>query len=213
MKKSVLIILITLFCLTAKSQNSEIKYGIKAGANLSKYTPEIFIGNTVLADYQFKVGFYFGGFSNIKITENLRFQPEILFVNQGTRIVVKGLNVIDSRGGFMTRVGFKSQIDESVLALPLNLRYFASSKFYFEGGIQLGYIVDKQEKIIENPFPETMSESNFTNYDKFDFGFNLGLGLKLTESLRINARSVLGIIERDDAIKPLVFNIGIEYEL
>ena len=58
------------------AQNSNTTFGIKSGINLSKYSPEIFVGGQRLADYQFNLGFYVGGFSNIEISEKVKIQPE-----------------------------------------------------------------------------------------------------------------------------------------
>ena len=49
--------------------------------------------------------------------------------------------------------------------------------------------------------------------DKFDLGFNIGLGYKILENVRINTKYFLGIIERDNVIKPSIFSLGIEYEI
>jgi outer membrane phospholipase A len=56
-------------------------------------------------------------------------------------------------------------------------------------------------------------ENNNTNYDNFDFSFNLGLGYKILEKVRINTRYFLGIIEKDNSIKPSVFSLIIENKI
>ena len=67
-----------------------------------------------------------------------------------------------------------------------------------------------------NPFDRFLGnnpQNNNTNYDKFDLGFNVGLGYEIFENMRINTRYFLGLIERDNSIKPSVFSLGIEYEI
>ena len=70
MKKNILIILILVVNISVNAQSSNIKFGIKTGINSSKYTPEMYLGNSRLADYQGKTGFYIGGFTNIMILKN-----------------------------------------------------------------------------------------------------------------------------------------------
>jgi hypothetical protein len=82
MKKHILIILILLVSISVNAQNPKMKFGIKSGINLSKYTPEMYVGNSRLADYQGKVGFYIGGYTNIEISDKFKIQPELLFSNQ-----------------------------------------------------------------------------------------------------------------------------------
>jgi len=213
MKNFTLIISIILYSISINSQNSETKFGVKSGINSSKYTPERYIGDLRLADYQGIIGFYIGGFSNIKISKNLKLQPELLYFNQGTKIVIEDITLTDSNGNTIGSGDIESKINESAVSLPVNLQYYVSEKFYFEGGIQLGYIINRKEKITKNPFSQFTTGNNNMDYDKFDFGFNIGLGFSLQENIRVNARTFMGIIERDNSIKPLVLSLGIEYEI
>lgn len=55
-------------------QNKSANFGIKAGVNYGKYSP-----NKNPIDYKYKFGFYAGGFFNISLEEKLEFQPELLY--------------------------------------------------------------------------------------------------------------------------------------
>ena len=211
-----MIILILLVSISINAQTSKMKFGIKSGINLSKYTPELYVGNSRLADYQGKIGFYIGGYTNIEISEKFKIQPEILFSSQGTKRVFENISFTDSNGILIGTGDIEEKIRESVISMPIILQYFINNKFNLEGGIQLGYIIDRKQKTSKNPFDEFLennSQNNNTNYDKFDLGFNVGLGYEIFENLRINTRYFLGLIERDNSIKPSVFSLGIEYEL
>jgi hypothetical protein len=216
MKKHILIILILLVSISVNAQTSKMKFGIKSGINLSKYTPEMYVGNSRLADYQGKIGFYIGGYSNIKISEKFKIQPELLFSNQGTKRVFEDISVFDSNGTLVGVSDIEETINESVISLPIILQYFINDKFNLEGGIQLGYVINRKQETTKDPFGLNQgnnSQNNNTNYDKFDLGFNLGLGYKILENVRINTRYFLGLIERDNSIKPSIFSLGIEYEI
>ena len=217
MKKNFLIILILLTNISINAQTTEIKFGVKSGINMSKYTPDVYVGNSRILDYQGKIGFYIGGYSNIKISEKFRIQPELLFSNQGTIAVFEDITLTDSNGiPIGNEEDIKYKINESVVSLPILLQYFVSEKFNLEGGIQLGYIINRKEEVLENPFNQFLG-NNFQNNnmenDKFDLGFNIGLGYKILENVRINTKYFLGIIERDNVIKPSIFSLGIEYEI
>jgi hypothetical protein len=216
MKKNILIILILVVNISVNAQSSKIKFGIKTGINSSKYTPEMYLGNSRLADYQGKIGFYVGGFTNFIISKKLKIQPELLYVNQGTKMIFEDITLTDSNGnpiGNEEDVEYK--INESVISLPIFLQYYINNKFNIDGGIQLGFIVNRKEEITKNPFEQFLGNNsqNNTNYDKFDFGFNIGLGYKVLEKMRVNTKYFIGIIERENSIKPSIFSLGIEYEI
>tara|TARA_B110000238_G_C15905764_1_gene344016 strand:- start:16 stop:666 length:651 start_codon:yes stop_codon:yes gene_type:complete len=216
MKKNILIILILLVSISINAQTSKMKFGIKSGINMSKYTPELYVGNSRLADYQGKLGFYIGGYTNIEISEKFKIQPEILFSSQGTKRVFEDISLTDSNGILIGTGDIEEKISESVISIPITLQYFINNKFNLEGGIQLGYIINRKQETTKNPFDEFLgnnSQNNNTNYDKFDLGFNVGLGYEIFENMRINTRYFLGLIERDNSIKPSVFSLGIEYEI
>jgi len=216
MKKNILIILILFVSISVNAQTSKMKFGIKSGINISKYTPEMYVGNSRLANYQGKIGFYLGGYTNIEISNKFKIQPELLFSSQGTKRIFEDISLTDSNGILLGVSDIEETINESVISLPIILQYFINEKFNLESGIQLGYVINRKEETTKDPFGLNQgnnSQSNNTNYDKFDLGFNLGLGYKILENLRINTRYFLGIIERDNSIKPSVFSLGIEYEI
>ena len=216
MKKTFLIILILLVSITLNAQTSKMKFGVKSGINMSKYTPELYVGNSRLANYQGKIGFYIGGYTNIEIFEKFKIQPEILFSSQGTKRVFEDITLTDSNGISIETGNIEEKISESVISIPITLQYFTNNKFNLEGGIQLGYIINRKQETTKNPFDGFLvdnSQNNNTNYDKFDLGFNVGLGYEIFENIRINTRYFLGLIERDNSIKPSVFSLGIEYEI
>ena len=216
MKKITILAIAIIFSLTTNSyaQNSNIEYGIKAGANYSKFTPDLLVDGLDFAQYKRKPGFYLGGFLNVDISEKLQFQPELLFALQGTGVLIEDIELISS-GGSTTVSDFESNINESTLAVPLVFRYFFTESFFMEGGPQLGFIIDRNEKIKKDPFEQYGNSSEVAEYDfdNFDLGLTVGTGYNLSEDLIINGRFFFGLIERDNNIKSSVFNLGLEYKL
>ncbi|WP_299110003.1 porin family protein [uncultured Tenacibaculum sp.] len=211
MKKTTLILVILLACFSIQAQNTNVKLGAKTGVNLSKYTPEKRIGNIIISEYQFKVGYYVGAYVNFFISDKIRIQPELLYSTQGTRIIIDNITLTDANGMNIATGDFESTINESTISIPVVLQYFLNEKFSLEGGPQFGYIINRKETLTgslthENPVIEK-------DYDKLDIGFNIGIGFDISKKLRVNSRYFLGLLERDDLAKPSIFSLGIEYHL
>jgi len=84
MKKSLLLILTLIFAITA---NAQIKYGVKAGVNLSQNT----VSTLTFDDgcyydgkaYDFLTGFHISGHVNFSLGKYFGIQPELSFSTQG----------------------------------------------------------------------------------------------------------------------------------
>lgn len=200
-------IVLTGFLITGQENN--IKFGVKAGANFSKYS-----GTLIASDYRRKLGFYAGGFANIMITEKFKIQPELLFALQGSNFVIKDIEIRENQSDIARAGDFKTKTTESTISIPLLARYYASKSFYLESGPQLGLIINREEKVIESPTdnPDFNQVTDFDN-DIFDLGLAIGAGYALSNHFTLNSRYFLGLIERDiNNVKSSVFNLGIEYD-
>ena len=195
-------------------QDKPINFGIKTGMNIGKFTP-----NKNSIDYKYKFGFYAGGFMNISLQEKLEFQPELLFALQGSRVLVKGLNIpnFDFNGNPISNSNtydFEYEINELTISIPLIVKVFLGNQLYLESGPQIGFIIERSlnssQQILDGEDDSfIIRESD----DSFDFGVSLGLGYKVSERVNLNSRLYSGLIKRDDKIKSFVMNIGIEYNL
>jgi len=196
------------------SQNSNIGFGIKAGANFSKFTPDFRVGGMDFLEYQRKLGFYAGGFLKVGISDKLYFQPELLFAVQGTGVLIEDIEITDTNGE-ITVSDFESNVNELTLAVPLVLRYYFTEAFFIDGGPQIGYIIDRNEKIKKDPLGKfgNPSQPMEFDYDNFDLGLTVGTGYNFSQNLTLNGRFFFGLIERDNTVKSSVFNLGIEYNL
>ncbi len=219
MKRITLSILLCIFAtsLSLKAQSSDIEFGLKAGANYSQFTPDLEVNGIKIANYKGKLGYYAGGFLNIGLSEKLQFQPELLLAMQGSRVIMEGVEMQGSFESTPMIFDFKSSINDLSLILPLEMRYFLTTKFFIEAGPQLGYIIDRKYKAEDNEFegnvPTDPNDPNNFDYDKFEFGLNLGTGYMLADNLIISARYFLGLNERDNNLKSSVINLGVEFKL
>ncbi|WP_106794639.1 porin family protein [Aquimarina sp. Aq78] len=209
-------LVLVLWVVSVKGQEVNSKFGLKGGANYAKYTPDVIIAGINVAEYRRKFGFYFGGFININIHEKIKIQPEILFAMQGSKFLAKGFEIRGGANEVPIASDFKVNINESTIIIPIIVQYSFTNDFYMEMGPQFGYIIDRKQKIKEDPF-EQFQDINVlpfsSEYDKFDLGLTVGTGYRLSNHFGINGRFFFSLIERDNSIKTSVFNLGIEYTL
>lgn len=217
MKKISFLLFAILFSISnhSQAQNSDLKFGIKAGANYSKFTADFPTEVRDYVEYQRKPGFYLGAFLSKELSEKLYFQSELHFALLRTDFVVEGVEISEDPMGPSTVIDIVTNINESVIAVPLIMRYYFTGSFFVDAGPKIGYIIDRSEKIENDPFeePGNTRPPQVYDYDKFDLSLSLGTGYKLSRDFIINGRYSFGVIERDNSIKSSVFSLGLEYKL
>lgn len=194
---------ITLF-ICVQISFAQISYGVKAGINFSKI-------NEKVIDYDFKTGFYGGGFAHIKFADQFAFQPEILFSIQGAKIDNHPLNSLDEGGEIVTD-GFM-EIDHKLyyLNVPLMVKYYFLEKLNFEFGPQIGFIL-KNEITTKT---EELGEISTNPDSNIDLGVNIGLEYNLYQKLSIGVRYNAGLLDikknLDYKNKNSVISMGLSY--
>jgi opacity protein-like surface antigen len=96
------------------SNAQEIKFGAKAGLNMSNFTGD--------AETDAKIGFFVGGFAEIGISDKFAVQPELLFSVLGAKDDV-------------------ANYDSNYLLLPVMAKYYATEKLSLEAGPQVGFLM------------------------------------------------------------------------
>ena len=185
----------------------QTKYGVKAGINFSKFTPNLKFNNDEILDYSLKNGGHVGFYMNYKVSDNFKLQPELLFKLEGSKAT--------------HHTNSKYNISDYIISLPLTLQYKIYSSFYMETGININYIFKKQETINFSPniFPDPKAppggQQTFTisGYDAFDIGYLVGFGYYFTDKISANVRYSHSLNKRDSNIKSSVFNLGMAYDL
>src|SRR5690606_6511134 len=126
MKKTVLLLLfVTMAAFTSNAQ--EIKFGAKAGLNISNQTGDI--ENT-----KSLIGFHIGGFAEIKFTEKFAFQPELLYSLQGAKYDFSEEDFTE-----------ESTLKLNYLNIPLMFKYYATESLFVEAGPQIGLLLSAKE--------------------------------------------------------------------
>lgn len=184
MKKIILTVMAIFAVGAAKAQ--EIKYGVKAGLNLSTLT-----GDVAYYDVKSKAGFHVGGFAEFKITDKFAVQPELLYSTQGGKISF-------SSSDDFSYTNDKRDIKLAYLNLPVMAKYYIIPGLSVEAGPQVGFLLSaKNEYQIYSSVSEDLSGSGEEDIKgdskSVDFGFNLGAGYEFTENIFVQARYNFGM--------------------
>ncbi|BDW91880.1 hypothetical protein MACH07_07120 [Flagellimonas marinaquae] len=204
MKKANLLVAL-LICFTASAQLDNT-FGIKAGTNYSQFRPDIEFYGVKALDFQGKIGYYVGGFFNISISDKSSIRPELLFANQGTTSKELYLEFIYGEEGEVV-----NKVNDLMILFPVSYRLALVDFLFLEVGIQPGYTLKRAVVAKEVSFEPSWEgeRATYSNFDRFDFSLNGGLGYDLTDQLELNFRYSYGLIERDDAYKTSVISLGL----
>lgn len=167
MKKIFLISAILIFS-TATLHSQSVKFGIKAGLN---YANELGTNISVNGeDYKTEAitSYHAGLVAQIALFKGVVFQPELLYSTQGATYS-RALEDIKNELGY--------------ISIPAILKIDLNKTFSLELGPQASFLLSEK--------------NNFDAKDSttFDFAAVGGLGLKITKSLFLQARYVLGLTE------------------
>lgn len=103
----------------------------------------------------------------IGLFDNLAIQPEILYSTVGA--------------SFDTAVtDFKNEL--GYISIPLMAKFNLSETLFLEAGPQGSFLLENKDEV-------------YSDYNKFDFAVNAGLGVNLTKNLFASARYSLGVTE------------------
>ncbi len=167
MKKTILSI--ALFSITTfVVQAQSVKFGVKAGLN---YANEIGTNISIDSkDYNTEAitSYHAGLVAEIGLFKGLSFQPELLYSTQGATYKNVSQEIKNELG---------------YISIPAVLKIDLNKTFSLELGPQASFLLSEK--------------NNFDAKDSntFDFAAVGGLGLKITKSLFLQARYVLGLTE------------------
>ena len=186
MKNNYLILFLLFGFLTTNAQN-KIRFGLKAGLNISTLTVR---DENISGEIGSKFGFNAGGFLACPISEKVEIHPELLYSNQGYKFEGTSFNV---------RYKEKANID--YIALPLMLCYYPAKKFSVEFGPQISFLLSNKVKVdytITSIDDGSVSHGSTTIDNKeetqsVEVGFNVGMGYRITQNLIASGRYNFGL--------------------
>lgn len=189
--KKFFFITLTLFAFTGWSQS--LSLGPKAYVNLARFTGDIEKPGFIL-------GGAFGGGINLRLEENLGFEVDLLYSQQGTT------------GRRDTEVGtYQYTINADYLILPVLAKFHANETLFLQMGIQPGFLLKSEWNL-------PLEDKNLKDkMNSFDLGINLGIGVYITKNMVLDGRYYLGLTDvnktlfSDATMSNNVFRFGLSY--
>lgn len=181
------------------AMSTDVRFGVRAGVNLASLEIDD-DNNTSMFDANRKTSLFGGVFVNIPIGGALRFQPELSYLGQGSKI--KGNLVSNPNPNPVVSY----ELDYSYIAVPLVLQLQTAGGFFVEAGPQIGFLISAREE--QNSGPEADLEDRLR---KTDFALVGGLGYLTRIGLGFNARYMHGLsnVYNNDASQSTLTNAEI----
>jgi len=186
----------------------EIKFGVKAGLNLSTLTGDA-------EDAKSLLGFHVGGLAEFKITDKFSVQPELLFSLQGAK------TEYDYNDGFNS-ASAEEKLRLGYINVPVMAKFYVAPGFSLEAGPQVGFNVTAKNHYDYRftEFGETVTESGKDDYkdavETVDFAMNFGAGYEFTQNVFVQARYSLGLTniakDSDADVKNGVLQVSVGYK-
>lgn len=171
-----------------KKTRNTARLGLKSGLNFSHFHITGLEKNTI--DANWKSGFVFGFFVEMKIADKMYFQPEALYSSMG------GKNASTVNGMDNLRLNY--------LAVPVSLKYEFAPKFKLAGGVQLSWML--QATNIRNN-----TKSDITNgLRNNDIALQGGLEFWPTNKVQIGAKYQHGLTDIGFYTGTKAFNQGVQ---
>lgn len=188
---TIVLMITSVISLNAQDRKNKATAGIKGGYNVSSVS---FDGSSETAKLH---GFHIGVYGESYIGNYFSIQPEILYSQQGYKI-------IDKNGTYTQKLDY--------INIPLMLKMYPVKSFFLEAGPQIGFSISHKETF-DSGFIlyDTSKEFNPSN---FDWGVNLGAGFKSDAGISLGARYHIGQsdIYNQDKPKNRVWQIYIGFE-
>lgn len=140
------------------------QWGVKGGVDFSSS----YSTYSYSSDAKYQPGFNIGAIYDVKLSNKMYFQPGLLFVTNGLNFKTSALIK-------------KIQVSMYALEVPLVMSFrpnFGSDRFKLitDFGLYTRYGLFGQNKV-EFPDKESTSTPSFDDYQRFDMGLNVGVGL------------------------------------
>lgn len=133
--KKIILLVISLFCISEFTVAQSFHFGLKAGANLQK------IDGAPFKD-KFTFGYHGGGYAIIGLSKKIGIQPELLFSSANTDTATK----------FSTVYGFKQigKVKLNYLDMPVLLNIKAAPFLTLQAGPQVSILLNKNKSLLKN---------------------------------------------------------------
>jgi hypothetical protein len=164
----------------AQSENPGPKFGVKGGLNFS----QLYVDQPNAEDENMKLGYHFGLFGKIPLTNFLAIQPEVLYSNVGSKITYGGSDLADLLGIEPGEVRFNLNYVQVPVALAINI-----GPLNVHAGSYLAYLVSANVKDLKSADASTtdIADLDTDDFNRMDYGLLGGLAVDV-KGFTIGAR-------------------------
>lgn len=172
MKKGISLFSLLLLLFVTTQTFAQVKFGVKAGLNLSNVTDKDKFGNNS-AYYSMKTGFHLGVTAEFPVSEFFSFEPGLLYSTKG--YIYKDLD-------------YKATNSVNYLEIPMNAIYkinLGGAKLLVSAGPYVGYALSGKHKGTEKGYDFDNSikigNSDTDDMKALDYGLNIGAGVEIKQ--------------------------------
>lgn len=187
MKKNLITICVILVaCISANAQI--FKLGIKGGINYANQTGTDITVNSTNYKTEAITNYHIGLLAEVKLGERFSLQPEVLYSTQGAKY-----DAIGVANDFTNDIGY--------ISIPVMAKINLNNTFSLEFGPQASFLMSKKNEVGIN---------SIKNQKDIDFGAGAGLGIRVTKSIFLQGRYVVGLseISPDAKVKNSVLQVS-----
>jgi len=185
-----------------RAANDQMRFGIKAGANLMKMGKLTFNNQAYSTDY--KVGFQAGIYADLPMGGNFAFMPEVTFTQKGGKLKE---TVSGNTGEFEGKVNY--------LDIPVLIGYKATPELTVFAGPQVSFLLSQKSTFKANGQSLGDPITSTENFSKSLAGGAFGLAYSITPNININGRYSMDFQKalKDDANQDKIKNSGFALSL
>jgi hypothetical protein len=187
MKKNLITICVILVaCISANAQI--FKLGIKGGINYANQTGTDITVNSTNYKTEAISNFHIGLLAEVKLGDRFSIQPEVLYSTQGAKY-----DAIGVAKDFTNDIGY--------ISIPVMAKINLNNTFSLEFGPQASFLMSKKNEV---------SINSIKNQKDIDFGAGAGLGIRVTKSIFLQGRYMVGLseISPDAKVKNSVLQVS-----
>lgn len=197
-----------------QSNNPGPNFGLKGGLNLS----QLYIDQPNAEDENMKVGYHFGVFGKIPITNFVAIQPEVLYSNVGSKITYGGSDLESLLGIESGEVRFNLNYVQVPIALGVNI-----GPLNLHAGPYFSYLASANVKDLNTSDLSSTDilELDTDDFNRFDYGLvggvaidvqGLTLGVRYNHGLReVGSSDLAGSLTNNskNSVAQLYIGIGL----
>ncbi len=174
MAKIIIYVYTLMFCYHVKGQVLKNEFAFNFGPTITS-----FYGNPDLKDFKPRMTYSVGVTYGYYCSENFLIQSGIFFERKGAKV---GVDYFDNNGNYYQTSDITFNREYLVVPVTCSLVTHTRIKFYFGGGLFLGYLLSAND-INTKVFPK---ETFAAETPRFDFGISFGFGFLIPLNNRFN---------------------------